>query len=956
MTHIERKLLIQTAIIGAGITLLVVILQGFNQFDAMEGYLYHLRARYFQFFTPPPTDQLVHLDIDDAALETVGAWPWPRSHLAQVMDELTAAGAAAVAWDVQFIEPQAPRFEMLPDNRPGRPISDDALFAEAVARAGNVLLPLHLTVTPVPPPPRVVTVTQRLLRDNLQLTQAEVAAQLSNFGIEQAELSSDLFNAARREAMYNSLDSLLRSEPNLTFDEARERLLPGSDSIVATVLARVLEQQYERVRAMLILDRFTLPAQTLTRPMLVANQPIPPILPLAGATVTTGFVDHVRFADGVVRSVPLWATHRGRMYPQLGMSLACLRLGIPISDIQVHDDYVLLPRGDQPPIVLPTHTHHVDSVDTTYGGFMALPWWGPPNAWTKMYDFPAYEIERRHIPLNTVWTVIQTRQRIDVNLRIADDCILGLYQVNGKDAQLNSYIESLPQMTGFEQRQPHVAALLEEFAPEHEKLRALSPQELEQHLTSGTSIDQQRKQVTFDCVEKLLNIREQTPALMEQLHRYRAELRQALNGKAVLIGWTATGAIADFVPTSLHASCPGVVVHGVIFNSILSGDLWEYGPNWLGPILTLLLGLLTTVASTGLSPGRSAVAMLAIAAGWIMLNGLLMFDRANLIVEMGAPLLAIASVWTGCTVVRFIIERAERARITRRFSTYVDPALVNYVIEHPEQTNLAGQERELTVVFTDLAGFTTISERLKAQTVPLLNEYMGLMVPVIRDVEREPTRRGYVNKFLGDGIMFFFGAPYENTFHAADAVSTVLKMQRLMPPFNERLRERGLPEVKMRAGIATGPMVVGDAGPPDASDYTVLGDTVNLAARLEGANKATGTLIMINERTMQMLEGVFLVRPLANLQVKGKSEGVMTYEPLAYAEEATAEQHRLAELTRQMVDDYREGRFFPCIQAADQLDAAFGPSRLTELYRETCRRYLVEAPQGFRGQIVLTEK
>ena len=263
---------------------------------------------------------------------------------------------------------------------------------------------------------------------------------------------------------------------------------------------------------------------------------------------------------------------------------------------------------------------------------------------------------------------------------------------------------------------------------------------------------------------------------------------------------------------------------------------------------------------------------------------------------------------------------------------------------------LEGEVRELSVVFTDLAGFTTISERLREATVPLLNEYMGRMVPLIRE------QGGYVNKFLGDGIMFFYGAPRTDAAHAVHALTTVLRMQQALVPFNQSLAERGLPPVAMRAGIASGDMVVGDAGPADAADYTVLGDVVNLSARLESANKATGTYIMVNDRTAELVGELFLLRPIGTLQVVGKTQGVKVFEPLAFSSEATDAQRQTVALSQAMIDAYVAGAFGDCVQAADAMDMALGKSKLAALYRDLAARYMQAPPDNFDGTVVLTSK
>src|SRR5439155_8265934 len=223
----------------------------------------------------------------------------------------------------------------------------------------------------------------------------------------------------------------------------------------------------------------------------------------------------------------------------------------------------------------------------------------------------------------------------------------------------------------------------------------------------------------------------------------------------------------------------------------------------------------------------------------------------------------------------------------------LDPKLVSYLVE--TEIRFDGEKREMTVVFTDLAGFTALSEKLGERIVPLLNELLGELVPVIRD-----HHQGYVNKFLGDGIMFFFNAPRLQPTHAADAVATVLDMQTKLAEFNVRLRSRGLPELSMRAGICTGEMIVGDAGGAGAADYTVLGDSVNLASRLEAANKHTGTRTLMTARTVELLGAQFIVRPVGKLKVVGKEEAVAVYEPLASSRQATPADEKLAQLTTAM--------------------------------------------------------
>ena len=162
----------------------------------------------------------------------------------------------------------------------------------------------------------------------------------------------------------------------------------------------------------------------------------------------------------------------------------------------------------------------------------------------------------------------------------------------------------------------------------------------------------------------------------------------------------------------------------------------------------------------------------------------------------------------------------------------------------------------------------------------------------------------------------------------------------------------------MRAGVSTGPMIVGDAGSDERSDYTVLGDNVNLASRLESANKYTGTRILINDRAAALVGEMFLFRPVGKLRVVGKTEGVMTYEPLCAMEEATPEQKQIVEVSHAAVEAFQKARFYECLRTITSLDdTSTEPSGMTNLYAELCRQYLEHGPgDDFHGQIILTEK
>ena len=350
-----------------------------------------------------------------------------------------------------------------------------------------------------------------------------------------------------------------------------------------------------------------------------------------------------------------------------------------------------------------------------------------------------------------------------------------------------------------------------------------------------------------------------------------AELRTAVSGKTILLGGTAT-ALGDEDPTPIHPKCPGVVIHGVVFDAIYGNHFWQTAPPWITLVITLLAGFSITWIVMRLDALRALGLTFIIAVSYLLINAFYLFDYHNWIVGVAGPVSVIPVVYIALTLVRFLAETQERARITRRFQSYIDPAIVQYVLDHPELERLEGQFREMTVCFTDIAGFTTFTEKLREKAVKVLGRYIVAMVPPIRN------NAGLIHHRMGDGIMFSYGAPIPNPDMAIGAVTTVLQMNEELAKLNDELEAEGIPRLKMRAGVNTGMAVVGDSGAEDATEYACLGDTTNLASRLEGANTFTGTRILISGRTAELCRGQFLLRPVARLIVKGKSEPVMTYE------------------------------------------------------------------------------
>lgn len=944
MTRIERRVLTNSAVTGAIVTCAVLLAWTLGWLQVTENWLYDLRARHFHVRNKPPTDKLVHIDIDDKALDLIGYWPWPRAKLAEMIDEMHLAGASAIGLDILFPERQPPEVEVSTaadgSLTPAKLVDNDAVFAAAVARAGNVILPASVTLDAVQQTVAYRATVELLLGD-LSLSERAIVDRLGTNGFDDlATKVSEFILAARRDAAFQRIDRALRAEPKVTLDVLLPRLLPHGDSAdVHSPLSRIVRSEYDHAQSLHALERFAT-SFSGTRPSLAsAAIALPPVPPLAYAAATSGFVDYRPSRDGVLRQVPLLLDVNGRGFPQMGLSLAMVSMGLKPNDLRVTANGIELPRPDGTVLSIPTRTVYSDPLHRSIPQTLDIPWFGGAR-WEFMYDWPEHRKVTQHIPIADVWAPYDTRQRIRRNNREADEALRAVRHFLSLPMTVPAADERLDDPDA---RAATIDATLADASDMLDSFTSLRVEDLPHN-----------DQVFYASGNALRRIRSENNRLKEQLVAQRAYLAQRLNGRAALVGWTATGRM-DVTPTSLHAVCPGVITHGVIFNAIMTDTFWRTPSMAMTIIIvvgtSITFGVLTTLFVAKLPAIWAALATAMPLAAYVLVNGLFFFGSNGLIVSLAVPLLTVAAVWAGCSIVRIAVETNERGRITRHFQAYVDPTLVNYVNERPDEVRLQGETREMTVCFSDLAGFTTLSEALGERTVPLLNEYLGVMVPIIRG------GCGYVNKFLGDGIMFFFGAPVPNPNHAIDAVTVALRMQAAMKPFNDALVARGLPTLAMRIGVSTGTMVVGDAGSADASDYTVLGDTVNLGARLESANKMTGTSVLISERTAELLDDRFLIRPIGALQVAGKTQGVMAFEACGFATDATDHQRSLCERTTLAVKHYRQKAFAEALQAIDEIDAVHGTNKLTGLYRALCIAHLANPPADpFDGKIVFTEK
>ena len=422
--------------------------------------------------------------------------------------------------------------------------------------------------------------------------------------------------------------------------------------------------------------------------------------------------------------------------------------------------------------------------------------------------------------------------------------------------------------------------------------------------------------------------------------------------KIVLVGATAVG-IYDLRVTPFGSIFPGLEIHANVIDTVLSADFLRQ-PAWLafldiaGIIVAgIILGII--LPRTGVVAG-SLTGLIAF-GGYIALAQYL-FSSQGLVINLVYPLSVILVLYLGITVYRYVLESKQKRFIRDAFSTYLAPSVVQQVIDSPETLALGGEERVITAFFSDVQGFTSISEKLAPrELVELLNEFLTEMTDIIL------RHKGTVDKFEGDAIIAFFGAPTELPNQARSACEASVEMQTRLAEMRRIWRESNTPELKMRIGLYTGPAVVGNMGSKNRMDYTMMGDTVNTAARLEGVNKIYGTYSLIGERTRREAGDDFLVREVDHIQLLGKKDPIRVYELMGRVAEVDPTIREVVTSYETGLAAYRAQNWDGAVEAFGQvlnLRPDDGPARTLLARCETFR----EAPPAsdWDGAFVMTTK
>ena len=424
-----------------------------------------------------------------------------------------------------------------------------------------------------------------------------------------------------------------------------------------------------------------------------------------------------------------------------------------------------------------------------------------------------------------------------------------------------------------------------------------------------------------------------------------------LKDKIAIFGTSAAG-LLDLRTTPLESAYPGVEVHANIVQGILDQTIMHRPQYIIGyEILVLLVfGIALTLLLPALSPlwgslvSAAAVVVLLLVEAYI-------WNSLQIVSPIASPLLLIALIFILNMTYGFFVETRDKRQLTHLFGQYVPPELVDEMSQNLKEINLDGEIRDMTVLFTDVRNFTTISENMEPKELTLfINSFLTPLTRVIH------TNRGTIDKYMGDAIMAFWGAPLRDEQHARNALNAAMEMLRVMKDMQQEFHTRGWPEIRIGVGVNTGPMNVGNKGSEFRVDYTVLGDAVNLGSRMEGLTKAYGVDIITGDATRHAVPE-FEYRELDLVRVKGKDKPVVLYEPVGLVETvdkstrtAIKKFHHALQLYRQQKWDDAEKEIFALGQQDPQ-------RKIYQLYLDRIAFYRQNPPgENWDGVFTHTSK
>ena len=909
----------KNVLIGLAAAVAFSILFGTGLLDRLEDQIYDLLLR----FRPDRelSSEVVFLDVDDNAIAYAGEFPWPRSITADALVRLKEYGARAAIFDIEYIDRGPQGVDAIYLNQG---LSDDfnRSFTEINSTSNDVFQAIRSAL--------------RFGR----ISQAEIDEYSLGFSEIIRDAQTTLFQRSRRIARDNDLYlfqcSALFGKSWATLN-LRDETQPLDE-----------EQSSRRPLAE---ELFSYPVIALDRAYKGEYVDILPCLPDFGrAALGAGFTNVQIDEDGVRRRIDLAQNIHDHWYLQLAFAPLVHYLGSP--EIELDNRKMLVKNAEMPD----GETRDI-SIPLDGKGRMLLDW--PKKDYVQSYTHISFH---EFILLENIEADLERYSRglSEIDFFLFSQFDPSLARLPFIIMSLNELVEAVRDYrdAAIEQRSDEYFNNLVDYRSQSReliqeildmeagaKINALLPYLLENHPELTDYFNEEAEYVESVMNDIALNL--------EKYIGIKDRIESTVKDRFCILGRTDTGT-TDYGANPFHGKYINVGTHGVVLDMILSENfIYPIGFQW-HVAFTLVFVCLFFLLSSKLPPVPRAV------SGFFMI-GLVALASAMLFRLTGmyfSPLLTVFAMVTA-VIVREIMAYAgserEKQFIRKAFSTYVSDDVVKEIISDPSRLQLGGTKRHMSAIFTDIRGFSTISEQLDPEgLVSLLNRYLTVMSDAILG------ERGTIDKYEGDAIIAFFGAPMDLPDHALRACCSAINMKRIEQELNDKVLEEKLSPLPLytRIGINTGSMVAGNMGTGNKMNYTIMGNAVNLAARLEGVNKQYGTKILTTFDTFQETGNQILARKIDRVRVVGINEPVQLLEVLNTVEQAEEREKKLVEVFHQAMDFYVDRNWKDAMDGFNESlvleDDGKGPS---SIYFNRCKNYFrYPPPDDWDGVTNMTEK
>lgn len=906
-------------IIGVVIIILIIIVFSVGLLEKPESLIYDS----FLHLNPGQTavDDLVILKIDDPSISAMGEWPWTRDIIADGLVRLKELGVRLAVFDIEYLSPA------------GKTLNRNYFEEDFQYSLSGVYDEISSGI---------YEFAGALASGNFPVSESQEGAEYLDSQVlfpALSRLSTEVpENAVRDNDLYFAESLNYFQNAFLTVNTQDVNSISPDKNSQTFVMENFFLNNVRDESGYTLKDNLSYLESIGASPGLTTA-----VTPMIYGAKGVGFPNVVVDQDGVRRRIELMFNYEGLYFGQLVFAPVIYELKPEKIERTKHSIYVkngTLPDGTVVSFKIPLDSH----------GHMLIKW--IPDSFQDSFRSESYYmIEQLDLWEESILSHLEAISGFKIGTsRGYVSCVDAAQWLLEEYKNISDYKDLL--VSGEETDYSSYFSMRNDF---FDNIEFLNDRQYVDEIISV--LDILREQAGDDGLYKDVeqSVVNRFSALEEDLENYKLELQRLkdfFNNAFVIIGNTAS-ATTDLGVTPFEKSYPNVGTHANIYNCLM-GRQFIYPVN---AYVSVLLAVVFSACILFLFHGMKKFLKKIIAGLVFILVVILIpvsaFCFFNVYIQAFGIYLSTILVFISQTLVALLITEKDKNFLRKAFSTYLPDSVISEIVKNPEKLSLGGEEKRITALFTDIKSFSTFSEKLSpVDLVSILNRYLTAMSNVILE------KMGTVDKYIGDAIVSFFGAPVSLENHAASALSSAIEMKKLEDILNKELLEEGLlsDPIKTRIGINTGSMVVGNMGTNSKMNYTIMGNDVNLASRLEGTNKIYGTWIIASESTVKEAGPGFAVRRLDKVRVMGISTPVQLYEVLGYKADISGEKENLVDTFHIALDLYLSGKFREAGETFSGLYKNYGdlPSKT---YMERCACFIKNPPpSGWDGIYNMTSK